>query len=349
MTHTIKERAVMQQVTTQIARMFSGRMSGQEASDVATERDSSVQHNAQFLTTVRMMADMEALADDPELLAYAESPGKKGSGEYHRPILATAATLLLGLVVGYYFLHVYEPLPDHRNLQRYVTRIGEQKTITLNGGSRITLNTATVLIVDDGPEWRRVMLQRGEAYFDVAPDPQRPFTVDLGERAVSVLGTQFNILKTQDKFTLAVTEGAVSLHQLEDGISPTAPRLTASEDEAVRLTSAGQRRIEAGMVVEYSLSRHELVAWKAKNMHQLQSWRQGILQFDDVPLYKVVQELNRYSGKKIIIEDPTLSELEFYATLKINDMRGALTAMEYSLPIKVMYHFDRIALVMKDQ
>ena len=77
------------------------------------------------------------------------------------------------------------------------------------------LNTGGQLVVDYGAQARRVLLERGEAYFEVAEDRARPFTVDLGLRSVTAVGTAFNVRKDPERFQVAVTDGAVAFHGAE--------------------------------------------------------------------------------------------------------------------------------------
>ena len=96
---------------------------------------------------------------------------------------------------------------DDSHLQQYFTRIGEQQTIELDDGSVVTLNTGGQLVVDYSEAARRVLLERGEAYFEVTGDPERPFTVDLGVRSVTAVGTAFNIRKNPERYQVAGDRG----------------------------------------------------------------------------------------------------------------------------------------------
>ena len=70
-----------------------------------------------------------------------------------------------------------------------------------------------------------------------------------------------------------------------------------------------------------------------------------MLRFSDQPLMNVVRELNRYSGKKILIEDKAVMDLPISAALKVTSINSAVTALEQSYPIKVSHYFDRIVIV----
>ena len=251
--------------------------------------------------------------------------------------------LALGMVAGMLValgavLAVLSPWrgPDESHLQKYFTRIGEQQTIELADGSVITLNTGGQLVVDySGPE-RRVLLERGEAFFEVAEDPDRPFSVGLGTHSVTVLGTAFNVLMVPGRYQLAVIEGAVTFHEATDELSALPP--------PVSMRGPGPRRVEAGWVAEFDLNRNELTAFQPESMERYHGWRSGLLSFSYEPLSQVVQELNRYSRRKILIEDASVMDLSVYSVVRVTDIDGALQSLEQVLPIEVTRHYDRIVI-----
>src|SRR5436190_5985070 len=79
------------------------------------------------------------------------------------------------------------------NDSEIATRIGEQRTITLKDGSRMALNTDTRIVVEPWNETRGVRLERGEAYFEVAKDPKKPFVVVAGKKRIVAIGTAFAV------------------------------------------------------------------------------------------------------------------------------------------------------------
>lgn len=306
----------------------------------------------ELLETSRFMADLEGLADDPDIcnvLSTYQSDSTAAPVEetnrWHWSYVGVAAGVLLAVVASL-FLSVDTPAPLV-DIDRYITKIGEQKTVTLDDGSVLTMNTGTLLLVEMTGDSRRVILERGEAFFDVAKDASRPFTVLLGERSVSVLGTQFNIHKSPDQFTLAVVDGAVSVHKPQDAVYTKAPLVLPAGQERIQFSSRMQRKVTAGMVVEYDYASEKTVAYLDRDIARYQRWRTGILSFNNEPLGKVVQELNRYTAKKILVESSALLDTEIYATIRIDQIALALEALENSLPIRVIVHFDRIVITDK--
>ncbi len=341
----LKQRVATQRAAADIARLFSDRLSPSDEQRISRWRNRSQPYRDDFLDTLNALDDFEKLENDPDLLALInqqKSKIKTPTMHGYWPKLAAAALVLLGLWAGYRGISCSSVEPQ--NVLRYVTRIGEQKTVELKDGSTVTLNTGSELMVDINDNSRRMMLQRGEVFFDVAKDPLRPFSVALGDRAITALGTQFNIRKEPQKFSLAVIEGVVAIHREGESASPTAAKLSAVRGKRVYVRDSSQRRIEAGTIVEFDVAQQELSGYLADDITKISGWRTGILRFDAVPLYLVVKELNRYSGRKILIEDASVIDLELYASVHLSKLDTALSVLERTLPVKVTYYFDRIVI-----
>ena len=259
-----------------------------------------------------------------------------------RATLGIAAGVVLAVGAALLYVAPWSG-PDDSHLERHFTRIGEQKTIDLDGGSVVTLNTATQLVVDYSEQDRKILLERGEALFEVAKDPDRPFTVELGVRSVTALGTVFNIRKHPERYHVAVLEGAVSLHPLTEEASASAPPVS-TQGESIVIEASTQRRVDEGWVADFEVSGNRITAFQPESMERYAAWRTGMLRFYREPLYQVVQELNRYTRKKILIEDATVMELSVYVAVSVKELDSALNALEQLLPIKVTKHYDRIVI-----
>jgi len=94
---------------------------------------------------------------------------------------------------------------------QYHTAAGERQQISLSDGSTVTLNSRTELDTQFSAKQRLVELHAGEAYFQIARDVDRPFTVISGESRVSVLGTSFNVRTETSGISVAVSEGLVAV------------------------------------------------------------------------------------------------------------------------------------------
>ena len=193
--------------------LWSGRLSEAEAAAIRSRAKGDSRYREQYLGTLDALAGMEELAGDADIEAVARDPR----------VSARHAAASGGLRLGsrqpacgsgpcHVLFHFLER-PDPSHLERHFTRVGEQKTIDLRDGSAITLNTGTQLVVDFTEQSRTILLERGETYFQVAEDPARPFTVELGVRSLTAIGTAFNVRKHPEHYQLAVFEGTVAVHR----------------------------------------------------------------------------------------------------------------------------------------
>lgn len=324
--------------------LWSSQLSEAEAAAIRSRVRRDPKYRDEFDGSLEVLASMEGLAEDSGIQELAL--------EYRRLLqqrrlkrgvalgLAAGVMVAIGAALAY-----FSPWsgPDDSHLQKYFTRIGEQRTIQLDDGSMVTLNTAGQLVVDYSEQARRILLERGEAYFEVAEDITRPFTVDLGARSVTALGTAFNIRKSPEHYQIAVIKGAIAFHEVTDEVS-SSPPLVSDDDQPVVIFAPAPHSVKAGWVAEFDLGRDVLTAFRPESMDRYQDWRSGMLSFYREPLYQVVQELNRYSRKKILIEDTSVMELSVYTALSIHEIDSALNGLEKLLPIEVTRHYDRIVI-----
>jgi transmembrane sensor len=184
----------------------------------------------------------------------------------------------------------------------YSTQMGEQKVATLKDGTRIALNTDTALAIDYEDNVRRVRLDRGEAMFEVAPNPHRPFIVTAGDRTVRAVGTSFIVRRTDHGMVVTLIEGKVAINQI--GAARSQPV------DAPTLLRAGERLTvtpDAPSLIDQP------------SMEAATAWRRGQAVFTDTPLSAAVGELNRYGGPRIAIGDPRLASLRVSGVFATND------------------------------
>jgi transmembrane sensor len=211
----------------------------------------------------------------------------------NRWLLAAAGSLLLAAGVGSYVLLAH-PGED------YVTPVGGIASVPLQDGSNITLNTASELRIELTPNRRLIRLERGEAFFEVSKDPQRPFVVQIGSKRVIAVGTKFSVRRSGDEIRVAVAEGKVRVEEAASaGRRESADALVPAGDVA----AAG----DAGILVqEKSLAAVE----------DDLSWRRGYLTFHETPLADAVAEFSRYTTHKITIADPQVAAVRISGTFR---------------------------------
>lgn len=208
--------------------------------------------------------------------------------------LALAACMVAG-VVAWPNLQLMMVAP-----QQLDTAPGQQREVALADGTRVTLDGATRLEVRLGDRRRQVRLVRGEAFFDVARDPSRPFTVSTPEGAVRVLGTAFDLERGQDRLELSVHHGKVRLTPGGGGLSLGRP--------SIELT-AGQR----------ATARNGVLSKIRAFDPAVEDWRTGWLETDGLSLDRLVERLNRHAVRPIVIADPALGRQRVAGRFRLDE------------------------------
>ena len=199
---------------------------------------------------------------------------------------------------------------------QYRTGIGERLSVTLEDGSSIQLNTDTALSVTFDHRQRDLKLQRGEAYFEVAHDTQRPFVVEAGNLEVRALGTAFNIQLEGEQSLVTVTEGVVRVTERDAPASRPARSALLYGSQALSGDGEGlsdPRRIEPS---------REL------------AWRDGKLIAEEMRLADLVDELSRYHPQRVFVAEPEIAQRTISGVFKLEDLDGILLALEHTAGVR---------------
>ena len=202
------------------------------------------------------------------------------------------------------------------------TEVGTMRTLTLPDGSVVRLNTDSAVAVQFTTADRRVRLVRGEAHFQVAKNPARPFVVSAGRVAVRAVGTAFDVRLRPETVEVLVTEGKVRVDDATKGQSLLS--LTPTGDTP--LLVAGQR---AMISLESAVSAPATVAALAPAaIGQALAWQEQRLEFVSTPLSEIVAEFNRYNRHKLVIVDPRLASRRFGGTFAAGDYAELVRLLE---------------------
>jgi transmembrane sensor len=225
---------------------------------------------------------------------------------------ALAASLLGALSLGY-----------GQRGPRYATDIGEQMSVQLDDGSTLRLNTDSRLRVRFNGQQRRVLLDRGEAFFQVAHDSQRPFLVQAGGAQVRAIGTRFDVRRDGQRVRVVLTQGVVVVDH------PRAPdaAVTLKPGQAVNLTAGDMAQAET------------------VDSQAAVSWTQGQLTFHDRPLSEAVAEVNRYSRRKVTLGGGAPAQARVNGVFEIGDIDTFVAAVSEGLDLTAERRADgRVAL-----
>jgi transmembrane sensor len=217
----------------------------------------------------------------------------------------------------------------------YSAEIGEQRIVRLDDGTRVTMSSGTKISIAFTALKRRVRLDRGEAFFEVAHDPVRPFVVVAGDRQVTALGTTFDVSYDSNRTAVTLVEGKVSVV----AVGAAAP--TSGAPDLAKLTTSPGVISEAGAVI---LSPGERITYSRKSAPKLDepkldavtAWRRGEVVLDKTPLVEAVAEMNRYETTRLIIGDPSTAGLRVSGIYRAGDSAGfAQTVAElYGLEVR---------------
>ncbi len=188
----------------------------------------------------------------------------------------------------------------------FSTGIGERSTFRLADNSVVTLGTDSTLRVNHWGQERRLTLLRGQAFFQVAKDPSRPFIVAVADKSVTAVGTAFDVRMDPGKLSVTLVEGRVRIA----GASPSGQRRVEM--------SAGSRFVAADRA-DWSI----LPVDTAKES----AWLGGRLVFDGEPLSAVVAEMNRFSERKLSVADPALAATPVSGVFKTGQIDAFVAAL----------------------
>ena len=233
--------------------------------------------------------------------------------------LATAATIVLTAALG----TAYHFWPSGTS---YSTTVGGLASVPMSDGSKVTLNTDSEIRVAVTQKERRVELEQGEAFFEVAKDSTRPFIVRAGNKRVIAVGTKFSVRRDASDIQVVVTDGKVRVE---------------TED---RKSSGSAESLAAGTIAQASDAGVLLQTKRFAEVEEALSWRQGILVFRQMTLADASAEFNRYNTRKIVIEDPAVAALRVAGSFRANNVEAFVRLLERGYPVRAEARGDQLVL-----
>ncbi|WDI31836.1 FecR domain-containing protein [Hyphococcus flavus] len=195
----------------------------------------------------------------------------------------------------------------------YATRVGETTTVALQDGSELFLSGNTSASVRFTKNARSITLNSGEATFDVAHDPARPFSVDALNTTIVAVGTEFNVSR-RDNVEVDVLEGRVLVSLAQNTSDPVS-------------VSAGGRAIANMETGDIDLASAET--------ERIRSLQRGRLYFDNTPLSEAFEEFEPFSPLRARITDATLANLTVSGSFDIAGIEDFILSVEQALNANV--------------
>lgn len=228
-----------------------------------------------------------------------------------------AAVLILPLLIAssIMFISIYNSGTDPARYaeKELVTKPGTRIKIKLEDGTTVWLNDGTLFRYPEKfASGERHVFVDGEAYFEVASNPERPFIVENPMVNTVVTGTSFNIrgYRTDNYFEATLSHGKVRL---------------VKDDRQIDMVP--------GQQIRYNYLDNKFLSRKV-DPSIYSSWIEGRLILKDEPFRLAMLKLSRWYNAEFIIQDEELKDLLLTATLENEKIEQTLEHMAYALPLK---------------
>ena len=202
----------------------------------------------------------------------------------------------------------------------YTTGVGEQRRVTLDDGSRVMLDTATTIRFVAEPKSRKLALISGRINIDIAADP-RPFVIDAGKRRAVATAAQLDVRRDGEAFTVTALAGSAQI----------------SEGSTDRMVSAGERM---------ALSNDQAITVDQPELRDLTAWQTGRLAFRNETLATAVAEMNRYSNRPLVVDDPDTAQLRLSGVYRVGDPEAFARSLAVLLSVEVETAPDAVRITL---
>jgi transmembrane sensor len=264
--------------------------------------------------TLSDVASMKALAD----LEPLEAPAPR-----HRRVWYAAGGLAAAAAAAFLVILVGQASVQRTPISPHATQIAQVDTLRLDDGSIVTLGAASSIDVRFTQTERRVLLQNGQAFFDVAED-SRPFVVEAGDAIIRDIGTRFDVNRSEGRVRVSVSEGIVQVSEPPRGL------LRQRPDPVI---------LRAGVRAEVRDSAEFVATANAPTLSRAiapESWREGRFVYDDVRLGDLVSDLNRYYAPGVRFSDSSLAEIRVAASFRADEIDTFLATLPSAAPVEVI-------------
>ena len=287
-----------------LARRVSEGLTQGEQSELDNWLDESAAHRVAYLRLDSAWTETERLA----VLRRPTIDIARAQPRIWPTLMRMAAAMALLAVAGIAAMNFIRQPHD----RTFTTPVGGRETISFADGSKIELNTDTVLRTRMTTGQRIVWLEKGEAFFRVKHDSAHPFIVMMDERRVVDLGTEFLIQRSAGRTEVAVVQGRVRF-EAPDVQTPAKTAMLMPGDVATTIVD--------------SLS---ITKKTSQDLANEMAWRRGLLIFRYTSLADAAAEFNRYNRQKIVIADPDAARLTIIGTFPTGEV-GAFIEVAQSV------------------
>ena len=248
-----------------------------------------------------------------------------------RRAMQVAAAIVL-LIAGFYSYMMFStdsekiPVADVQvTFMEHKAEYGQQSNVRLSDGSQVKLNAGTKITYPEKfSSGKREIAIRGQAFFDVARDPERPFIINTGKLQVTVLGTSFDVNSFEDDNMSSITVMSGKVRVSIDGRTET---ILLSKNEQLVYNK------ETISYYKQSVSAQETIAWI-----------KGILRFEDAPLTDVFRQLERWYNVEIRLSGNVEPVCTVSGQHKNEGLTSVLDALKFSHGVQYTYVDDNVVI-----
>lgn len=299
----------------------------------------SAEHRAAFEMVNDIWVGVERLPK-PATPAFVRWPRAGFVLTLPRALAAAAVLVVIGIGA---MLHYRDP--------GLATRVGEQRNWSLEDGTRISLNTASRIHVHYDRKARRVDLDEGEAFFEVAKRPDWPFIVTAGGKQVVALGTAFLVRRDEEQIAVTLVEGKVTVSSAGE-----APPAASDQNPALESPPAAAARpqlrprkeprdevtLSPGQRVTFAANDHAALDRPA--LERVTAWQRGQVILDHTPLADAVVEMNRYSDVELKVEEPEAARAQVTGIFRIGDSENFAQAVAETYRLSIVDRAGQIVI-----
>jgi transmembrane sensor len=293
----------------------------------------SPEHRAAFDMANEIWAGTEGLPKPP-VPAFVSWPRAGLVLTWQRGLVACAVLAIIGIGA---MLHFRDP--------GLATRVGEQRNWSLEDGTRISLNTASRIHVHFDRAARRVDLDHGEAFFEVAKRPDWPFIVTAGGKQVVAMGTAFLVRSDDHRVAVTLVEGKVTVsdaNEMPPSSSEQNPGSTLGQAAPANQKSVDAFALSPGQRLTFAA--RELPKLDRPALEKVTAWQRGQVILDHTPLKDAVAEMNRYSDKELKIEEPEAARAQVTGIFRVGDSENFAQSVAETYRLRVVSQGTEIVI-----
>lgn len=223
-----------------------------------------------------------------------------------------ALAIAIAVFCAVFALNIGTPVVLYQ--QHVVTRLQGSQTLLLPDGSRLRVNANTRLRIDFSAQQRDIYLDQGQLYIDVTANKEQPLIVHIGNALIRVVGTGFDVRRSQQQLVVSVVHGQVAF--MPDAKTSTV--LNAQQRATYDYASGSLR--------EQTLGSGEAA-----------DWRSGHLTFHNRELASLVDELDLYRPGLIELPEGALGHYKVSGNLDLSDPLALVKALPALIPVRAVW------------